>query len=273
MTSTAEYQIEKLEELGVTMGEIERYISETLNITEAKVKKIITDAAYQSVEIDNEMAKAAGMNPPHPDLKQTILLGIASTSNELRNICNSMASATNKVYEHVLDQAYLAVSSGAFSSADAVKTAVNDLAKRDISWIDYPSGAHRRADSAIRNALRTGINQTAARCQEKNLDEMGCNMVETTSHMGARPEHSIWQGKVYWRKEPVQGLENFYSATGYGTGAGLCGWNCRHNFFPNLMASHRLSITMKRKTKSNTSLINSNATTSVKYANGSAVRL
>lgn len=25
----------------------------------------------------------------------------------------------------------------------------------------------------------------------------------------------------------------FYEATGYGTGAGLCGWNCRHNFFPN----------------------------------------
>ncbi len=233
MTSTAEYQMHKLEELGVSMLEIEQAISEVLNITDTKVKEIIRDSSYQSVQKDNDMAKAAGVEPPHPDLTQAILNGIRSTNAEIRNICNSMASAANMAFEHALDQAYLSVSSGAFSFADAVKTAVNDLGKNGIRWIDYPTGAHRRADSAIRNALRTGVNQTAARCQEQNLDEMDCNLVETTSHMGARPEHAKWQGMLFWRKTPVNGLQNFYEATGYGTGAGLCGWNCRHNFFPN----------------------------------------
>lgn len=233
MTSTAEYQMHKLEELGVSMLEIEQAISEILNITDTKVKEIINDSSYRSVKKDNDMAKAAGVEPPHPDLTQAILNGIRSTNTEIRNICNSMASAANMAFEHALDQAYLSVSSGAFSFADAVKTAVNDLGKNGIRWIDYPSGAHRRADSAIRNALRTGVNQTAARCQEQNLDEMDCNLVETTSHMGARPEHAKWQGMLFWRKTPVNGLQNFYEATGYGTGAGLCGWNCRHNFFPN----------------------------------------
>lgn len=233
MTSTAEYQMHKLEELGVSMFEIEQAISEVLNITDTKVKNIIRDSSYQSVEKDNAMAKAAGVDPPHPDLTQAILNGIHSTNAEIRNICNSMASAANRAFEKALDQAYLSVSSGAFSFADAVKTAVNDLAKNGIRWVDYPTGAHRRADSAIRNALRTGVNQTAARCQEQNLDEMDCNLVETTSHMGARPEHAVWQGRLFWRKTPVAGLENFEEATGYGSGAGLCGWNCRHNFFPN----------------------------------------
>ena len=233
MTSTAEYQMHKLEELGVSMLEIEQAISEVLNITDTKVKEIIHDSSYRSVQKDNDMAKAAGVEPPHPDLTQAILNGIRSTNTEIRNICNSMASAANMAFEHALDQAYLSVSSGAFSFADAVKTAVNDLGKNGIRWIDYPTGAHRRADSAIRNALRTGVNQTAARCQEQNLDEMDCNLVETTSHMGARPEHAKWQGMLFWRKTPVDGLQNFYEATGYGTGAGLCGWNCRHNFFPN----------------------------------------
>ena len=233
MTSTAEYQMRKLEELGVSMLEIEQAISEVLNITDTKVKEIIHDSSYRSVQKDNDMGKAAGIEPPHPDLTQAILNGIRSTNTEIRNICNSMASAANMAFEHALDQAYLSVSSGAFSFADAVKTAVNDLGKNGIRWIDYPTGAHRRADSAIRNALRTGVNQTAARCQEQNLDEMDCNLVETTSHMGARPEHAKWQGMLFWRKTPVNGLQNFYEATGYGTGAGLCGWNCRHNFFPN----------------------------------------
>jgi hypothetical protein len=26
--------------------------------------------------------------------------------------------------------------------------------------------------------------------------------------------------------------QNFKQVTGYGTGPGLCGWNCRHSFFP-----------------------------------------
>lgn len=233
MTSTAEYQMRKLEELGVSMLEIEQAISEVLNITDTKVKEIIRDSSYQSVQKDDDMAKAASVEPLHPDLTQAILNGIRSTNTEIRNICNSMASAANMAFEHALDQAYLSVSSGAFSFADAVKTAVNDLGKNGIRWIDYPTGAHRRADSAIRNALRTGVNQTAARCQEQNLDEMDCNLVETTSHMGARPEHAKWQGMLFWLKTPVNGLQNFYEATGYGTGAGLCGWNCRHNFFPN----------------------------------------
>lgn len=233
MTSTAEYQMRKLEELGLSMSEIKQAISEVLNITEDQVKDIIQEASYKSIKTDNDMAKAAGKDIPHPNLTKTILDGIKTTNQEIRNICSSMASAANKTFEQALDQAYLSTSSGAFSYADAVKVAVNNLGKNGIRWIDYPTGAHRRADSAIRNALRTGINQTAARCQEQNLDEMDCNLVETTSHMGARPDHARWQGKLFWRKTPVDGLENFYKATGYGTGAGLCGWNCRHNFFPN----------------------------------------
>lgn len=89
---------------------------------------------------------------------------IRSTNAEIRNICKSMASAENKAFEHALDQAYLSVSSGAFSLTNAVKTAVNDLAKNGKRWVDYPTGAHRRADSAIHNALWTGVNQTATRC-------------------------------------------------------------------------------------------------------------
>lgn len=61
---------------------------------------------------------------------------------------------------------------------------------------------------------------------------MGGNLVETTSHMGARPEHALWQGQVFWRKKKYKNYRNFEQATGYGTGAGLGGWNCRHSFYP-----------------------------------------
>ena len=31
---------------------------------------------------------------------------------------------------------------------------------------------------------------------------------------------------------PTKEYPDFYSVTGYGTGEGLCGWNCYHNFYP-----------------------------------------
>ena len=43
-------------------------------------------------------------------------------------------------------------------------------------------------------------------------------------------------GRVYHRGGAVvqdgERYEDFETATGYGTGPGLCGWNCRHNFYP-----------------------------------------
>lgn len=72
--------------------------------------------------------------------------------------------------------------------------------------------------------------------QLARMEEMDCEFVEVPAHEGARPTHAVWQGRVYHRGGAVvQGgerYEDFETATGYGTGPGLCGWNCRHNFYP-----------------------------------------
>ena len=72
--------------------------------------------------------------------------------------------------------------------------------------------------------------------QLARMEEMGCEFVEVTAHEGARPTHAVWQGRVYHRGGAVvqdgERYEDFEAATGYSTGPGLCGWNCRHNFYP-----------------------------------------
>lgn len=248
MTSTAQYQFDKLKELGLLQQEVQKELAELLNISEDKVSKIIQESSYKSVDSDNEIYKKAyekgkilNFNPNYDNLTSAILSGISATNGEIRNICMSTANAANKAFTDVLDNAYLSVSSGAFSYADAVRVAVNNLGKNGLNWIDYESGAHRRVDSAIRNALRTGINQTASKCQELNFDEMDGTYVEVSSHMGARTgmgiaNHAAWQGKIYFWSKPGKVNEHnypdFVTSTGYGSGAGLGGWGCRHNWFP-----------------------------------------
>jgi hypothetical protein len=85
----------------------------------------------------------------------------------------------------------------------------------------------------------TGVNQTAAEVQLRRMDEMGTDLVETTAHHGARTtpgpgpdNHAWWQGRWFSRSRKSSKYPDFYEQTGYGTGPGLCGWNCRHSFFP-----------------------------------------
>lgn len=74
--------------------------------------------------------------------------------------------------------------------------------------------------------------QTALRLQDTLADEMDSDLVETTAHSGARPSHARWQGQVFSRSGKSKKYPDFRRATGYGTGPGLGGWNCRHSFHP-----------------------------------------
>ena len=104
-----------------------------------------------------------------------------------------------------------------------------------VIWFLCDSMLPPFADSkALANSL-TGVNQTAGKLQIARMDEMGCRFVETTAHGGARPSHAAWQGQRFHRGGAVdykgRHYPDFEAATGYGTGEGLCGWNCRHSFY------------------------------------------
>lgn len=115
---------------------------------------------------------------------------------------------------------------------EAIYNAVSELASQGIKAVTYPSGHTDWADVAVRRAVMTGISQTAGQMQLDLAAEMGCDLVEVTSHMGARPSHAEWQGKVYSISGKSKKYPKLSTATGYGRGDGLKGWNCRHDFYP-----------------------------------------
>ena len=136
------------------------------------------------------------------------------------------------------------MSSGAFDYKSAVKSAVDSLADT-MKYVTYPTGHTDTLEVAARRAVLTGVNQTGAKLQVARADEMGVEFFETTAHGGARPSHAEWQGRQFHRGGAVDYMGKHYpdfeAATGYGTGAGLCGWNCRHTFFAIFLSwVHRL---------------------------------
>ena len=98
------------------------------------------------------------------------------------------------------------VSSGAFSYQEAMKQAVR-MAAVDGGTVLFRKGHSSKLDVAVRRALLTGVNQTAATLTEMYADEVGCDYYETTAHAGARNtgtgynNHESWQGQVLHFRE------------------------------------------------------------------------
>lgn len=233
---SAQWQLAKVKE----MGQMEEYILQELAFQSYRswddLKALMTEAGIKTLEFDDHIYEAAGLRPAalkdSPALQAVLLAGLDKTNGLFRNLTNSAAAAGSRQFERALDLAYMQVTTGAFSHTEAIKHAIKQLSRGGLEAVVYDSGRVEHLDVAVRRAVLTGVNQTAAKLQISRADEMGCDLVEVTAHAGARPSHAVWQGGIYSRSGKSEQYENFEYATGYGTGPGLCGWNCHHNFHP-----------------------------------------
>jgi len=246
LTPTAQWQLYKANQLTLSSREVKKRIAAKLKVSEKAVKELYTDAVKTAISEDEEIYKAAIAEGILSDsyreklsrytrskaFSDALSRGLINTNGLLRNLTNSAAAAASRQLSDALDLAYLKTSSGAFSYQDAIFDAVKKLGADGIKCVSYASGRTDQVDVAVRRAVITGIGKTCCDMQLDLAKEMDCGLVEVTSHLGARPSHAEWQGQIYSLKKGHPKYPYFYDATGYGTGDGLGGWNCRHSFFP-----------------------------------------
>lgn len=232
MTSTAEYLNEKLRVFGLQQSMINELIAVALKTEQSEVDKLMAESTAKSTRQLFENLVAAGYDTTGLEFRDQILKSTNVLNNELTNLTRTTAQLGSAKMMDAFDQAYLQVSSGAYSFDEAVANACQKLAREGLGMVEYPSGAHRTVEAAVRVAVRTSVNQNALQCEMDAIKKMGINLVQTSSHLGARPTHAVWQGKVFWLNTEDPRYENFYEATGYGTATGLGGYNCRHSFYP-----------------------------------------
>jgi hypothetical protein len=124
---------------------------------------------------------------------------------------------------------------GSQSLDQAVKRSVREMGKKG-AFVNYVSknGTWTKTslEVAVRRDVVTSVNQASAEMTKSRCEENELDLVEVTSHVGARPDHARWQGKVYSLNGKTKGYQTLEAATGYGTAEGLAGPNCRHSFYP-----------------------------------------
>lgn len=120
------------------------------------------------------------------EAQQLLESGYRRTMNTLYNLTQTravmgnqnMMDTTQRQLAYYLDMAHMDATSGAFSSDDAARRALNALAAKGVGAITYPSGHVDTLDVVVLRATRTGINQTAGEITRHNADALECDLME-----------------------------------------------------------------------------------------------
>lgn len=241
ITSAADWQINRLYELGVSKDEIDSLIQSTLNVSDDEIDRIYDEVVKSGYARDEKLYAGKGKEYiPYAENKQLQQLVKAvknQTKSEYRNITGSLGFAVRNAdntlsftpladfYQRTLDNGLMQIANGAVDYNTVLKKAVKAMTDSGLRTVDYASGWSNRVDVAARRALMTGFNQVVAKVNEDNAEQLGTEYFEVSYHRGARPTHQVWQGRVYSKKE----LE---TVCGLGTVTGLCGANCYHSYSP-----------------------------------------
>lgn len=283
-TETAELQAKALEELGYSPSEIraavlkklhankeyidminkntlehKRTVKEEIDRVVAEAKKngddIVSRAGDMAFADDLEFWTSQGRHlKKSPALNQINKEVSKRLSHDLKSLTHSTGFKftgrpikMEKAFNYAMDKAVMNVVSGTFSTQQAVEQVVSELEKSGLRKVDFASGVSRGIDVAAHLAVRTALGQMSADISMSNAEELGADLVEVSSHAGARSgeghaDHAAWQGKVYsisgksYPKESKRlgyKIEKLSDVTGYPYDpTGLCGYNCRHTFYP-----------------------------------------
>lgn len=244
--------IRSLRSHGIELKDIEKEIRKTTGISEKKLKELLDDVVERNQAYYRDLIDLAHITQPETIVDATTVDAIRrQTLGTFRNLTASMGFLVDagrtmlppaKAYQWCCDSAVMQIQSGAISYNQAIKAAVQQLAQSGLKVVDYESGHRDQIDVAARRAVMSGVNALNQKYAEQSTDYLETDLVETSAHIGARNtgvgpmNHESWQGQWFrWSEKPRTSEGNypdFIATTGYGTGEGLGGWNCRHTFTP-----------------------------------------
>lgn len=238
ITSTADYQINKLLVLGNSTEFIEQELKRLLEASYPEIWGLYDKVCdWEYVRYKDAYEQINGNFIPleeNEQVQQWSQAIINQTHGELKNITQSLGMTVNingkavftplaEYYQTYLDRACFDIVTGAFDYNTVLRRVAKEMTASGIRSIDYGKSGHsNRVPVAVRRAVMTGISQLSAQINEMIAKELKTDVYEVTWHAGHRPSH-WWGGQVYSYQE-------LQTVCHLGKGDGLCGWNCRHSY-------------------------------------------
>lgn len=251
ITGSLEWQLKKLNELGGLNAEVVKIIAKYSGKSQQEIERMLKEASILNLDIDElKTAYENGMIAVDPvvmmqsrAIAQTIELSYKSLNKTFSLIQTKAKESAKQAYLDILNQSYLEVASGMYDYSSSIKKAVQRMASKGIQGATYKRGnttVQYSIEGTVRRDTLTAVHQLANKVSLQACEEMKCDYVEISQHIGARvsttnpiANHAGWQGKVFKIEGKDKDYSNLKESTGYPDDIqGLGGVNCRHRMFP-----------------------------------------
>ena len=154
-----------------------------------------------------------------------------TTPTMIRSLSQEYTSAISRATE----QQVMDIQAGKLLSGESIQTSIAKTAKtfskQGITSLIDVSGKHWGIEGYSSLVVRSNTRQVSTQTQLEKFNEYDIDLVEISSHLGARPLCEPYQGKVYSRSGDSDKYPPL-SSTSMGEIAGLFGINCGHRMYP-----------------------------------------
>lgn len=269
--TTQEWQLKKLAELGGLTQDNIKTIAKYVGQVPELVQTALESAAFQALkELEPQFAEAVRLGYLNPtdtplmseSVKQAIsnyakqalddfnLVNTTMLNSSLdayrKGIANTVSAATYDSAQKTMNVAAGEVVTGVKSRQKALSDAIKKMANEGITAFYDRAGRKWSPEAYVNMDIRTTATNTAHATTFAKCDDYGLDLIEISSHAGARPKCANDQGKLFSRSNKSgtvrdgngQSITYYpWSSSSNGAPDGILGINCGHfasPFFPGL---------------------------------------
>lgn len=210
-------------------------------LTSNQLNQLMFDAGLEGLSQDEEFIKKAVKNGAHlkvpppitesPQIMKILQAYSSQAANVLNMVNQTMLINAKQMYTDTLNRVVLDVTSGFKTHDEALRDAVTQWAEKGIPALIDKGGKKWGVEGYVRTVIISSVNNNVNAMQDQRMKEWGIDLIEISSHSGARPLCAKFQGRIF----SISGTHPTYppfSSTSFGKPAGLFGINCGHRKYP-----------------------------------------
>lgn len=210
-TSTASYEIWRLQNLGVSQKELKKKLQKLLNKSAGEIEDLLTQSAETGYNFDISRFPTVDAIPfaENTSLQQIVAAAVKLAQEDFTNIVKTtgfvgsdgVVRELTDAYRQACDFAFMKTVTGAQDYTSAIRDATRNLAEKGIRYIDYKRGKHMSLEAAVRTSVMGGMGLMQEQIAQQNHDDLGCDGWEISAHSASAPDHEPIQGKQYTDSE------------------------------------------------------------------------
>ena len=254
-SSTAQWKIQMLAQLGALDKANIKTISNYAGISPALLSQALETASLTAInELEGgfrQLVKDGIINGTDVPVMDTMARTLKSYNKQAKNSLNMVntvmlykaKSITGKIINQVAEIAdkpeYIAMLSkaagkvitGIESRQSAMRQCIQEMTDKGIPAFVDKLGREWSPEAYVNMDIRTTLSNTANTAQMERMNDYGINLVEVSSHSGARPKCAKYQGRIFDKSNKSEKYPH-WKDTSYGQPDGLLGINCGHQIYP-----------------------------------------